>query len=268
MTAASRPTATSAWSDWWAGTKAIRLWWTLACKDIDDRYRRSMLGPLWLTLSLAVLLGGMGPLYAALFKVPIVTFFPHLALGIICWTFISSTLNESCSTFIAAKSFLKSSPFPLSIFIWKTLARNLITLGHHIFVFLPVAIWAKIPFATTQLMALPGLLLLLVCLHAMALTLAIICTRFRDLPQIVQSALQMLVFVTPVMWLPQSLPTRASALLRYNPFNHMIEVVRAPLLGKTIPLDSWIGLAVWTVVCVAIASILFARSRRRLIYWL
>jgi len=268
MTAASRATAPSAWSDWWAGTRAIRLWWALAWKDIVDRYRRSMLGPLWLTLSLAMLLGGMGPLYATLFNVPIMTFFPHLALGIIFWTFISTTLNESCTTFVAATSFLKSSPFPLSMFVWKTLARNLIALGHHIFVFLPVAIWAKIPFSTTQLMAIPGLLLVLVCLHAMALALAIICTRFRDLPQIVQSTLQLLVFVTPVMWLPQSLPDRASALLRYNPFNHMLDVVRAPLLGKTVPTYSWIGLAVWTALCVTIAAILFSRSRRRLIYWL
>lgn len=268
MTAAKHDTVPTAWSDWWAGTRAVRLWWTLAWKDIIDRYRRSMLGPLWLTLSLAMLLGGMGPLYATLFRVPVETFFPHLALGIIFWTFISTTLNESCTTFVAATSFLKSSPFPLSMFIWKTLARNLIALGHHIFVFLPVAIWAKIPFSTSQLMAVPGLLLVLICLHAMSLALAIICTRFRDLPQIVQSTLQLLVFVTPVMWLPQSLPAKASALLRYNPFNHMLDIVRAPLLGKAVPAYSWIGLAVWTVACVVIAAILFARSRRRLIYWL
>ncbi len=92
----------SAWRDWWEGTRRIDIWWTLAWFDIVLRYRRSTLGPLWLTLSMGAMIGGMGPLYASLFGTELSKFFPHLALGIIFWTFFSVTVIDSGDAFVNA----------------------------------------------------------------------------------------------------------------------------------------------------------------------
>jgi lipopolysaccharide transport system permease protein len=268
MPVADRSNSPSAWDDWWQGTRQVRLWWTLASKDIVDRYRRSMLGPLWLTLSVAAMLVAMGPLYSQLFKVPIDKFFPNLALGIILWGFINSTLLDAANTFIAASTFLKSSPFPLSMFIWRTLARNVISLAHQLIVYVPVALLCRIPISPVQLLCIPGFLMLLVCLHVMAISVAVVCTRFRDVTQVLTTCLQMVIFVTPVLWMPSSVPARAKLLLYLNPFFHMIDVVRAPLLGQLPQKYSWPGLLLWTGACAILAMVLFTRSRRLVIYWL
>jgi lipopolysaccharide transport system permease protein len=94
-----------------------------------------------------------------------------------------------------------------------------------------------------------------------------VCTRFRDVTQIVTSVMQMLMFLTPVFWLPESLPGRAQYIL-YNPFAQMLELVRAPLMGGVADAHNWWGILVWTTLSVAVSGLLFARYRRRVVYWL
>ena len=261
-------TATTAWTDWLRGVGNVRFWWTLARKDILDRYRRSLLGPLWLSISTAIALTGMGPLYASLFNIPINKFFPHLAVGMIFWGYIAGTLNDSCSTFVSATSYLKYRPYPLSAFTCRIVARHTIQLLHQLPIFLPIAYLTGIPVSWRQLLFIPGMLLLLLILNAMATITAFTCARFRDVPQLVAAVLQMVVFMTPVLWLPESLPRRAAALVNYNPFAQMLDVVRLPLLGQVPTPKTYLVLVVWAAVCILLAARIFAVCRRRLIYWL
>ena len=264
---ASSSSPRSAWADWWAGTKNVDLWWTLAWYDTVLRYRRSLLGPLWITLSMGAILLGMGPLYSALFHVPLRTFFPYLALGIIFWNFFTSSINDSCQTFIAAAPYLKQGAFPRSTFVWRNIARQVINLAHHMVLFVPVAVWAGVGWSPRMLVFLPGLLIVLANLHALAITLGIVCARYRDVAQIVASSLQLLMFMTPVFWFPESLPARARFVL-YNPLAQMLDVVRVPLLGGTVAAGTWWFLAMLTVVNGVVAAVLYARKRGQLIYWI
>ncbi|MET0542417.1 MAG: ABC transporter permease, partial [Variovorax sp.] len=170
----------SAWGDWWEGTRRTDIWWTLAWFDIVLRYRRSMLGPIWLTLSMGAMIGGMGPLYSSLFGTELSKFFPHLALGIIFWGFFSSLVTESCNTFIGSANYLKQGYFPISLFVWRSMARNLIQLGHHIVLYIPVALWAGVSLSSSALLVIPAFLLLLINGQALGLALGLVCTRFRD----------------------------------------------------------------------------------------
>ena len=256
----------SAWGDWWAGTRNTELWWTLAWYDVVLRYRRSMLGPLWLTLSTGALLAGMGPLYATLFKVPISTFFPHLTLGIIFWTFFTATINDGCSVFINGAQYLKQPGFSPSVLIWRSLARNILQLAHTIVLYLPVAIWAGIPLSPRMLLFLPGFAIVVINLHALTLTLGIICARFRDVAQIVASMLQLLMFLTPVFWFPSSLPGRSHAIL-YNPLAQLLDVVRLPLLGDMPAPGTIRFLMLFTVLNILIAAAVYRLNRRHLVYW-
>ena len=256
----------SAWSDWWEGTRNAELWWTLAWYDVVLRYRRSMLGPLWLTLSTGALLVGMGPLYSALFKVPINRFFPHLTLGIIFWTFFTSTINDGCTVFINGALYLKQPGFSPSALVWRSLARNMLQLAHTFVLYLPVAVWAGIPLSSRMLLFLPGLAVVIVNLHAFSITLGIICARFRDVTQIVSSMLQLLMFLTPVFWFPSSLPGRSHAIL-YNPLAQLLDVVRLPLLGDSPAPGTVRFLMVFTLVNVGIAAAVYRLNRRHLVYW-
>lgn len=252
--------------DWWNGTSRIGTWWTLAWYDIKLRYRRSMLGPLWLTISMGALLLGMGPLYATLFNTDIKKFFPHLALGIIFWTFISGTINESCGVFTSVSGHLKHAESSISLFAWRCLAKNVIQLAHHIFLYLPIAWWFEVPLKPSGLLFIPGFFLLVINLHAIVMSLGIVGSRYRDVGQIVGSVTTFLMFLTPVIWLPDSLPQRARFILA-NPFAQMLALVRDPLLGRVCPPSVWLGMLGWTAVNVTIAALIFAWKRRQVVYW-
>jgi lipopolysaccharide transport system permease protein len=263
---ADRPPTDSAWADWWAGTRRIDLWSTLAWYDIVLRYRRSLLGPLWITLSMGLLLLGMGPLYAALFGVPLARFYPHLALGIIFWNFLSSTLNEGCQVFITAAPYLKQGNVPRSVFVWRSLARQLFFLAHHVVLYLPVAFWAGLRLSPQMLLIVPGLLVVIINLHALSTTLGLLSARFRDVPNIVASSLQLLMFLTPVFWFPEKLPERSRFIL-YNPLAQLLDILRLPLLGGyPAPGTVWF-LVYFTSLNVALAAVLYASWRRQVVYW-
>lgn len=242
---------------------------TLGWQDVRQRYRRSALGPFWLTISMGVMIGTIGLVFGQIFKSPMEEFLPFLAAGLILWTFISSVITEGCSGFIAAEAIIKQLPIPLTVHVFRQLWRNLIILAHNIVIF-PLVMLAvgKAP-SVHMFLAIPGLLLVLLNLIWLCIFLGIICTRFRDIPQIISSLLQVIFYLTPIMWLPSLLPQRAGTyMLDFNPFFHFLEVVRGPLLGQLPSMENWlvtIGIAVvgWTATIV-----LFARYRRRIAYWL
>ena len=226
-----------------------------------------MLGPIWLTLSMGVMIAGMGPLYSSLFGSDLARFFPHLALGIIFWTFFSSMVTDACNTFINSSHYLKQGYFPISLFVWRSLARNLIQFGHQIVLYIPVALWAGITLSWPVLLVIPAFLVLIINAHALGLVLGLICTRYRDVAQIMTSIMQMLMFLTPVFWLPENLPGRAKYIL-WNPFAQMLDLLRTPLMGGVAHIHSWIGILVWSTLCVLAATLLFSKYRRRVVYWL
>lgn len=254
------------WADWWEGTRRVDLWSTLAWYDVVLRYRRSMLGPWWITLSMGALLLGMGPLYAGLFGVALKRFYPHLALGIIFWNFFSTTLNEGCQVFIQASPYLKQTAVPRSAFVWRSLARHLIFLAHHVVLYLPVAFWAGIVWSPRMLLFVPGLVVVLINLHALTITLGFLSARFRDVPNIVAAMLQLLMFMTPVFWLPERLPARAKFIL-YNPLAQLLDILRLPLMDGLPARGTIWFLLYFTILNVAVAAWLYRTCRKQVVYW-
>jgi lipopolysaccharide transport system permease protein len=242
---------------------------TLGWQDVKQRYRRSKLGPFWLTISMAVLIATIGVVFGQIFRSPMSQFLPFLALGIILWTFIASVINEGCVEFVNAEGVIKQLPLPWFLHSMRVIWRNGIILAHNaVIVPLLFLVFLK-PIEPVALLAIPGLALVTISLGWMALLVGIVCTRYRDLAQIIASVLQIAFYVTPIIWMPTLLSGRASAMfLTSNPFYHLLEVVRAPLLGDVPTLLNW-------GVCIAMAVLgwlftiwVFGRYRDRMSYWL
>lgn len=249
--------------------KSYELAGILGWQDIRQRYRRSSLGPFWLTMSMGVLIGALGLIFGTIFSTPMKNFLPFLTIGLILWTHLSTTLNEGCTGFTDAEAIIKQINVPLFAHILRVLWRNLIIFFHNIIVFPLVLLFFRQPLPAGALLAIPGLAVLVVNLAWMALLLGVFCARFRDVPQIVASLLQVIFYLTPIIWMPEMVPKRASLLiLDANPFFHLIEIVRAPLLGTIPSILSWqiaggIALLGWSVTLV-----FYGRFRSRIAYWL
>ena len=121
-----------AWRDLVDGFGKSWMWSALALQDIKLRYRGSVLGPFWLTISTLVMVVAMGVIYARLFRVDVATYLPYLSLGLIVWQTLSSTITEGCETFVREQSVIQQVPIPFSIHAYRTVCRNFIVLAHNL----------------------------------------------------------------------------------------------------------------------------------------
>lgn len=252
------------------GFLSWHIWLMLAYSDIKLRYRRSILGPFWITLSMAITVYTMGFLYGHLFHMDLQQYYPHLVSGMLVWGLISSVITELTDTFSASDGLLKQIKLPYSLYVHRVIARNLIIFLHNLLVILPIYLifhdGAKINFNT--LLIIPGLAILYLNGVIFGLIFAMLGARFRDISQIIKSLIQVIFFVTPIMWSPSILPAKDRIFIDMNVMYSYIELVRAPLIGAAPSLLNWIIALVFTAIGAMICSRLFTRYRARIIYWL
>ena len=242
---------------------------TFGWQDVAQRYRRSRLGAFWLTINMGVLIGALGIIFGTLFRAPIVEFLPYVCAGLIVWGFISTSIIEGGLSFIAAEGIILQARMPLFTHILRTLWRNFIILLHN-FAILPIVflVFMRAP-SWHALLAVPGLILVVANLMWIMLVLGIICARYRDMNQIIQNLIQVAFYATPLMWMPQTLPDSVShIILDFNPFYHLVSIVRAPLLGEYPSGTSWLFALASGVVGWAVAIAFYGRYRARIPYWL
>ncbi|CAN7330637.1 ABC transporter permease [Phenylobacterium sp. LjRoot225] len=248
--------------------RRLGLAWSLASHDVVSRYRGSILGPFWITLSMGLMVLGIGVVYAQLFGVTLGEFLPLVALGIVFFGTISSIITEGCDTFVSASSMLSQTNLPMFTFVWRTVLRNLINLAHHLVIVVAVLVFYGYWRHTNLPGAAIGLVFLVANAAWISMLIAIASARFRDIPQLVVSVMQFAMFVTPVFWPAERLAGAKHAVLAFNPFYHMLEAVRAPLLGVPIAPHTYSFLAVMALVGWGLTFSLFAVTRRRIVHFL
>ncbi|MEA3016831.1 MAG: lipopolysaccharide transport system permease protein [Sphingomonadales bacterium] len=248
------------------GARHWPQWFTLGNIDIKLRFRRSGLGPLWSTLSFAVLAAALGLVYSRLFGEPVATYLPYVVLGLFVWGFLASTLQEACDVFVAAEHALKQYYVPRTTLVYRALWRNLVLLGLNFTVVAGVLALCGTRPAPAAPLALAGLALLLLGLFPASLLLALATVRFRAVARIVQTALPIGMLVTPILWRPATPELRDVA--EMNPFYFAIELVRGPILGEAPPPLLWAAAAGCVVILLAAALLAFGAVRHRITYWL
>ena len=249
------------------GGRMTRLWGRLGWQDVRGRYRRSALGPWWITVSTALTLALLGALYGNLFDLPVRGHLPYVAVGVVTWGFLSSLVVEGCQVFVEARRIVHQIDLPLSLHAYRLVWRNLIAFGHTVVLLPVVALVCGVWPGWTGLLALAGLAA--VCVNGIwvGLVCGTVTARFRDVPPVVDSVMRVAFLATPIVWTPVLLSERAW-LVRFNPFHHLLEVVRAPLLGELPAAGSWFVVGAVTVVGWTFALALYARCRGRIAFWL
>lgn len=245
------------------------LWLLLAWQEIRQRYRRSVFGPFWITLSTGVMVAAMGPLYGRLFNINITGYFQYIAISMVFWTYISTSINEACTVFIGAEGFIKQINLPFSSYVLKLLYRNTLYLLHNMIIVV-IALFFFPPEKFSQLMYFPiAMLIVFMTLFFLSLGLGLLSARFRDIPQLVVNLVQVLFFISPIMWRPDMLGPNGEFVAKINPFYHLIEILRCSLLGDVERHYASFLFAILFMLCVATLSMmLFTKCRSRIPYWI
>jgi ABC-type polysaccharide/polyol phosphate export permease len=243
------------------------LWLTLGWHDIKQRYRRSVIGPFWITIATLIFVGIMTFLYSALFNESFVSFLPFAAAGLVMWGLISAALTEGTRVFIDQSAAIKQLPLPLPVHVLRMLWQQFVIMLHNAAAILLILILMRQSVNFKIILVVPAMALVLVNLSWISILLGVIGARFRDVPIIVSSLMPIVFLATPVFWKPDMLPANRVWVADFNPIANFIEVVRAPLLGSAPAASVWLACIVVAVAGWAITSVLYGRCRNRIALW-
>lgn len=260
-----------AWADLTGGFHRRELWLHLGWQDIKQRYRRSVLGPFWITIATGTTAVAMGGLYSKLFHLDLAEHLPYVTLGLIIWNLINAAILEGSEVFVANEGLIKQLPTPLSVHVYRLVWRQMILFAHNIVIYVVVAAVFPKPWSWADLAVIPALGLIALNCVWVSLCFGILATRYRDIAPLLNSVVQLLFFMTPIIWNDATLRRqgagRWSKIVELNPLLHYLDIVRAPLLGAPQELRHWIVVLVLTVLGWLAAALALKQYRARVPYW-
>ncbi|WP_420361677.1 ABC transporter permease [Corynebacterium sanguinis] len=271
--ASKSTTLSMAFRDLVSGWRQNELWLQLGWQDIKQRYRRSTLGPLWITIATGVMALALGLLYSMLFQISVREFLPHVTVGFIIWGFIAGCIKDGSDIFIENEGLIKQLPSALSVHVYRLVWRQLLFLAHNMVIWVLLVVVFRIPLSWNTLLAIPALALLVINGVWVTMLFGIIATRFRDVAPLLESMVQLLFYVTPIVWTTQTLKDQGgevaqrARIAELNPLYHYLEIVRAPLIGKETDLYHWGIVGACTVVGLLLALLVMRQWRFRVPYW-
>jgi ABC-type polysaccharide/polyol phosphate export permease len=243
-----------------------RPWRALAAAEIRSKYRRTTLGPLWITISTGATILGIGVIYGQFFGQDVSAYLPYFAAGMVIWGFISSVLNESATALISAGSIIKASNLPVCFHNMRMMQRNFIIFLHNLLILVVIWLFVRWPLTIDVGLAIVGIALLYLFLSAVSIPLSLACVRYRDIPPLIQAATTFLFFASPIIWYPENLRS-GRLLLELNPLAHFLAITRDPLLGRPVDTYSLLVAIAATACAIVVAALLYARYRDRVAYW-
>lgn len=254
------------------GIKLWRLAFSLGWFDLKLRYKGSALGPIWITSTSAAMIATMSVIYSSLFKMDLHHYLPYVALSTILWQHgMATTLSDACQCFLQADDTIHSIKLPFFLQALRTIIRNAIILSLNLVIPFIVFIAFGINPGWIALLSILGFLLWIINGLAICLLLGCVCARYRDIPQIINSLIQIVFYVTPIIWLPYQLKHHINYLM-YNPLYPIIEVVRGPLcsslLGHPFNFQIWIYALGYSFILWLFSGYIFIRARGRLAFWI
>ncbi len=251
------------------------LWLSLGWQDIKQRYRRSVLGPFWITLATGVQAAAMGILYAALFGLDLTTFLPYVTVGLIVWNLISSAIQDGSEVFISNEGLIKQLPSALSVHVYRLVWRQMLFMAHNAVIYLLLlvlfGVWRNLGWSV--LLAIPALVVIGLNVVWASFVIGIFSTRYRDIAPIMQSLTLLLFVLTPIMWTTEVLEQQGgqaaerAKIAELNPLFHYLEIIRGPLLGQSVEAYHWYIVLAITAVGWLLALVALKKFRSRVPYW-
>ena len=256
------------------GFRHSELWLHLGWTDIKQRYKRSVLGPLWITVATAITAVAMGLLYGTLFGQDLHFFLPYVALGLIFWNFIADSIKEGSVVFSTNEGLIKQLPAPISVHVYRMVWRQLIIFAHNIVIYVVILVVFPQPLNWTALLFFPAMALFILNAIWVSIVFGVLATRFRDIGQLLTTLVQLVFFMTPIIWSTrtftdstgQELSSRMR-LVELNPMYHYLEISRGPLLGESIAAYHWWVVIACTALGWAAAMVVMRNFRARVAYW-
>lgn len=251
-----------------SGMSRTSLWIALAYEDVRSRYMRSFAGISWVVLSFLFFVIVKVVIFAPMSGKALVTFAPYVTIGFFIWTFISSSISEGCTTYLSAKAWIKGSQIPSTVFVLRVVVRNVFLTSLNVIVVVGILYFTST--VVSPLIWVSGLVFLVMIINAIWIcyVFGALSARYQDFIHVISTVMRVMLFLTPIFWLPEQMGRLWTDVLIYNPFAHFLIAFRDPMLYGQIPMLSMQIVSAITVGGCLFAMIVFTYSRRRIPFWL
>mgnify|MGYP003956146581 CR=1 FL=1 len=250
----------------------FKVWFFLGNKEIKARYKRSIIGPLWITLGTLLVLMVIGPVYGILLGQNSDQYIVYLACGLIYWILFASTLNSCCQSLINSASTIASRNVPALIFVLKDIYRELIIFLHNLPLIMIVYFY-NVFYLDNEIIYINfilifiSLVLTIFFLFCLGSLIAIFCLRYRDLISLIANLVTILFFVTPVIWSP-GLIGKNFDWLEFNIANKLLKIFRDPILGYNIDLSLYLEVLLYDVGLLIVLILVVRKVKNKLVFWI
>ncbi|GAB4533576.1 MAG: ABC transporter permease [Amphiplicatus sp.] len=263
--AATRPTLI--FEDLAAGMRMSQVWRAFAWDEMQNRYRRSVLGLLWIAAAYFIFVIGVGFFFTGFSASSTSFFITYVALGYAAFQFLMGNITDGCQVFTSSSSWIKSAALPYSIYVYKSVFRSLLTFGLQLAMALAIIMFLGWRPTWHALLAIPALGLYILDAVALQYLFGLVAARFRDVIHLVGAITRLLIFVTPIIWVREERGGAVGVIADFNPLTHLVEIFRHPLMGFEPRSLSWaVALALSALIWLA-AAVAAARMKRRLPFW-
>ena len=255
-------------NDIFLSVKDYKKWLYLSYFDIYKRYRRSKLGQIWITLSTMILTLSITVIYAKLFRIDYADFLVHISTNLCYWFFVRECIQDSTNLFVENKVYLFNEKWNHLTMVLRVLSRNIIIYLHNLLFLIPVHILynQELTFIGFVIYIFNFLLILPLLLFICTIT-SIICARFRDVSLVVSNLLQLLFFITPILF-KKDLLGDYTWIIELNIFAIILEFVNYPLYAKFENYDSLTKVFFASLILFFFSSYIYTKKRDRINYWL
>jgi len=247
---------------------SYKKWLYLSYYDIYKRYRRSKLGQVWIVLSTIVLTLSISLIYSKLFGLNFLDYFIFLVQSLCLWIFIKETIQDSLNVFYQNKIFLLNEKWNHLIMIFRVLLRNIIIYGHNLIIIIILNIFFSKEFSSFGLLIFfLNFFLIIPFLFSVCLIGSIFVTRFRDLEIIISNFLQLLFFITPILYKKTFLGSY-DWIVDYNIIAIIMHFVNCPLTLEFPSFVTYVIIFTISAIFITFSAVLYNLKKKRINYWL
>jgi ABC-type polysaccharide/polyol phosphate export permease len=250
------------------GAHQWRVWYLIGSSEMRRRYARSKLGQLWIMLTSVIATSTIGLVWSYLWGQPVREILPYIAIGLVVWQLISGLLIEATALLPANVRYFHNQYMSISTIVFALTFRHITIFSMNMIFPLVLSVGLGVRPSSSAFFAIPGVLLTFVWCLWMSLMLSILCARFRDVVQIVNNVVQVAIFLTPVLWMPELLSIRFQDILPWNPFAVFVTIVRDPLLGRDVSSAYWWSAVIFSLGGLCVTLPFLGWLRRRIVYWI
>ncbi|MBV9154752.1 MAG: ABC transporter permease [Acidobacteriaceae bacterium] len=245
------------------------LIWALALKELKIRYKRSVLGFLWALLNPMLLMIVLTIVFSTIMPFPIKHYAIFLLSVLLPWTFFSQSLSYAAESIVGNGDLIKKVRVAKLVFPVAAVVSNLINLLLSLIPLVLLVLVMRHPFHLTWLYLPVPLLALTILTLGATFFFAVANVYYRDVAHILQILLQILFYVTPILYAEDFFPAKYRWVFKLNPLVYVLHGFRLSVYWGFLPaFQSIVASFICAFAALFIGYAIFRRYQNEFVFYI